>query len=49
MTNLNFEVQKVQSIDLATDIYHPNKTEIPNILPRTAVWFDVLDDMYNLN
>jgi len=47
------EVQKNVSLwdvyNLATDIYHPNKTEIPNILPQTAVWFDVLDDMYKLN
>ena len=35
--------------NMATDIYHPNKTEIPNILPQTAVLFDVLDDVYKLN
>jgi hypothetical protein len=34
--------------NLGTDIYHPNKTEIPNILPQTAVLFDVLNDSYKL-
>ena len=35
--------------NLATDIYHPNKTEIPNILPQTAVLFEVLNDVYQIS
>jgi hypothetical protein len=34
--------------NLATHIYKPNTTEIPNILPQTAVLFDVLNDNYQL-
>ena len=34
--------------NLGTDIYHPSKTEIPNILPQTAVLFEVLNDNYQL-
>jgi hypothetical protein len=34
--------------NLATDIYHPQQTEIPNILPQTAVLFQVLQDNYSL-
>lgn len=34
--------------NLATHIYKPHSTEIPNILPQTAVLFDVLNNSYNL-
>ena len=34
--------------NLATHIYKPHQTEIPNILPQTAVLFDVLNDTYKL-
>lgn len=34
--------------NLATHIYKPHTTEIPNILPQTAVLFDVLNDNYQL-
>lgn len=34
--------------NLATHIYKPHTTEIPNILPQTAVLFDVLNDNFNL-
>lgn len=34
--------------NLGTHIYKPYQTEIPNILPQTAVLFDVLNDNYQL-
>lgn len=34
--------------NLATHIYKPHTTEIPNILPQTAVLFDVLNDNYQI-
>lgn len=34
--------------NLATDIYKPHQTEIPNILPQTAVLYQVLADTYSL-
>ena len=34
--------------NLATHIYKPYQTEIPNILPQTAVLYQVLNDTYNL-
>ncbi len=34
--------------NLGTHIYKPYTTEIPNLLPQTAVLFDVLNDCYNL-
>lgn len=35
--------------NLATHIYKPHSTEIPNILPQTAVLFDVLNSVYNIS
>lgn len=35
--------------NIGTKIYKPHSTEIPNILPQTAVLFDVLDDIYKLS
>ncbi|HLP03854.1 MAG TPA: DUF3871 family protein [Paludibacter sp.] len=35
--------------NMATHIYKPHTTEIPNILPQTAVLYDVLNDLYKLN
>lgn len=34
--------------NLGTHIYKPHSTEIPNILPQTAVLFDVLNDNFNI-
>jgi hypothetical protein len=34
--------------NLGTHIYKPHTTEIPNILPQTAVLFDVLNDNYQI-
>ena len=34
--------------NLGTHIYKPATTEIPNILPQTAVLFDVLNDAFNI-
>lgn len=34
--------------NLGTHIYKPHTTEIPNILPQTAVLFDVLNDTYQI-
>ena len=35
--------------NLATDLYHPDKTEIPNLLPQNLSLMEVLTDRYNLN
>ncbi len=35
--------------NIGTKIYKPHSTEIPNILPQTAVLFEVLDDIYKLS
>lgn len=34
--------------NLGTHIYKPATTEIPNIIPQTAVLFDVLNDAFNI-
>ncbi len=34
--------------NLATDLYHPDKTEIPNLLPQNLSLIEVLTDRYNL-
>jgi hypothetical protein len=34
--------------NLATDLYHPDKTEIPNLLPQNLALIEVLTDRYNL-
>lgn len=34
--------------NLGTHIYKPHTTEIPNLLPQTAVLFDVLNDNYQI-
>lgn len=35
--------------NLATDLYHPDKTEIPNLMPQNLALMEVLTDRYNLN
>lgn len=44
----NEQVNLWDVYNLATHIYKPNTTEIPNILPQTAVLFDVLNNSYQL-
>jgi len=34
--------------NLATDLYHPDKTEIPNLMPQNLSLMEVLTDRYNL-
>lgn len=34
--------------NIGTKIYKPHTTEIPNILPQTAVLFDVINDIYKI-
>lgn len=34
--------------NLATDLYHPDKTEIPNLLPQNLALMEVLTDRYSL-
>lgn len=35
--------------NMATHIYKPRTAEIPNIIPQTAVMFDVLNDLYKFS
>lgn len=44
----NEQVNLWDVYNIATHIYKPNTTEIPNILPQTAVLFDVLNNSYQL-
>ena len=45
----NIKVNLWDVYNLATHIYKPHTTEIPNILPQTAVLYDVLNDFYKLS